>query len=129
MSARPVAASHTRIVPSSLADANRVPSWDHITFHTLWLCPYKMRSDCMVSAAHKRTVPSSPPVATILPSGLNAIELTNPRCDGVSMVHAWTPGIGAGAMVSAVALIRSPGLTDDRFGLILCRNATCRLPT
>ena len=69
----PVAASHSRTVSSSLAEASRCPSGLNATPHTAPVWPVSGAPiGWPVAGSHSRTVPSALAEASRCPSGLNA---------------------------------------------------------
>ena len=57
-SSAPLAAIHTRTVPSSLPEVSCVPSGDQATLSTQLVSPSRVRSSSPLSASHIRTVRS-----------------------------------------------------------------------
>src|SRR5438477_299693 len=72
----PVAASQSRTVLSSEADASRRPSGENATALTQSLWPLSVASHAPVAASQSRTVSSSEADASRRPSGENATALT-----------------------------------------------------
>ena len=70
--ARPLAASHSPIVLSELAEASVLPSGLHATVFTVPVVAAHVRSVCPLDVSHKRIVWSLLAEASVLPSGLHA---------------------------------------------------------
>ena len=74
----PVAGSHSRTVPSSLALASWRPSGENATARTPPVWPSRVAVGWPVAGSQSRTVPSSPALASWRPSGENATPFTQP---------------------------------------------------
>ena len=73
----PVAGSHSRTVPSWLAEASCRPSGLNATASTPRAWPVRVACAAPVAGSHSRTVPSPPAEASCRPSGLNATASTH----------------------------------------------------
>ena len=110
----PVPASQTFTVPSSLAEASRLPSGLNATLMTSPVCPLRVRVSCPVPASHTFTVLSSLAEASRLPSGLNATLVTAVRVPlegegflpGPGVPHLHRPVVAGGGEPFAVGAER-----------------------
>src|SRR5262245_52433365 len=73
-------ASHTFTVPSSLAEAMRLPSGLNATLSTQPVCPLRVSASNPIRASHTFTVLSSLPDTMRVPSAENATLVTPPVC-------------------------------------------------
>ena len=89
----PSAASHSLMVLSRLPVANSLPSSEKAAQVTASVC-FRSKLDCMVAGFQRRTVLSSPPLATVLPSAEYTAKRTLPlwprkvACGSMAMTDA-----------------------------------------
>ncbi|CAH0251588.1 hypothetical protein SRABI83_03135 [Arthrobacter sp. Bi83] len=87
--ARPVAASHSRNVPSLPPERIRRPSGPNATLVTTPVCPVIGSPRARpVAASHSRNVPSLPPERIRRPSGPNTTLVTTPVCPVIGSPRA-----------------------------------------
>ena len=81
-----MATSHKQTRRSLLAVARVLLSGANATLVTIAVCAWSVASDWPVAACHSRTVPSTSPVATVVPSGERAMAYAPGQVDVVLLV-------------------------------------------
>src|SRR5205823_9995253 len=130
---RPLATSHHLTVPFQLPLARVRPSGVKASVNTQSVCPTSIRMPgpgCAPEKSHSRIWVSKPPLASRLPSGLQARAYTGPlwpesvrRC-----VPLWASKSWMTASAPLLASVRPSGAKARRWILLVCQLVQSRAP-
>src|SRR2546421_506750 len=130
---RPLATSQNLTVPFQLPLARVRPSGVKASVNTQSVCPMSIRtpgSGCAPEKSHSRIWVSKPPLASRLPSGLQARAYTGPlwpvsvrRC-----VPLWASKSWMTASAPLLASVRPSGAKARRWMLLVCQLVQSRAP-